>query len=237
MNIAIIPARGGSKRIPRKNIRPFCGKPMIGWAIEAVIRSGCCERVFVSTDDAEIAEIARAFGAEIPFMRPDDLSDDMTGTTDVIAHAVTWAEGQGMEPGLVTCAYATAPFLQATDLQAAHRAMEEGKWDYVFSATGFPAPIERAFRVSQAGAVGMDHPEHFLTRSQDLEPAFHDAGQFYVGTPDAWKEKRRLFDAGSSVIELPSWRVQDVDTQEDWRRAELMFKALGFAGGLSNVHE
>lgn len=229
MNIAIIPARGGSKRIPRKNIRPFCGKPMIGWVIEAVARSECCARIIVSTDDEEIAEIARGFGAEVPFLRPAELADDHTGTTDVVAHAVDWAEEAGLAPALVTCAYATAPFLRPADLQAAHERMEGGAWDFVFSATGFAAPIERAFRLSGAGAVTMDNPGLFQTRSQDLEPAYHDAAQFYVGRPAAWVERRQIFAPHSSALKLPSWRVQDIDTEEDWQRAELMFRALGYA--------
>ncbi len=228
MNWAVIPARGGSKRIPRKNIRPFCGKPMIAWVIEELQRSGCFERIIVSTDDQEIADISARLGANVPFVRPADLSDDMTGTTDVIAHAVEWALENGHSLDYVTCAYATAPFLRSEDIQLGHEKMRLGGWDYVFSATAFASPIERAFRLEADQSVAMDNPEMFPVRSQDLRPAYHDAAQFYVGRPEAWRERRKLFYQRSSAVVLPSWRVQDIDTMEDWQRAELMFESLGF---------
>ncbi|QHQ34600.1 pseudaminic acid cytidylyltransferase [Algicella marina] len=228
MNWAVIPARGGSKRVPRKNIRSFCGKPMIAWVIEALHKAGCFADIAVSTDSEEIADVARSYGVTVPFMRPDDLSDDMTGTTDVIAHAVAWARGQGREYDSVTCAYATAPFLRPEDvLKALSKLSEEGR-DFVFPVTAFPAPIERAIRLNDRGDVSMDRPDHFATRSQDLAPVYHDAGQFYVGKPEAWLQKRKLFSEASGALVLPGWRVQDIDTEDDWHRAELMFRALGY---------
>lgn len=226
MKLAVIPARGGSKRIPRKNIKAFAGKPMIAWSIEAAKASGLFDRIIVSTDDTEIAEVARAHGAEVPFMRPAELSDDHAGTTEVIAHAAQWALDQGLEVEAVCCIYATAPFVQVDDLQRAWVAFASGDWAYAFTATDFAAPIFRAFRQVDDGGVEMFFPEHFLTRSQDLPLALHDAGQFYWGSPEAWIEGKRVFDRHSIPIIVPRWRVQDIDTPEDWERAEMIATAL-----------
>lgn len=222
MKIAVIPARGGSKRIPRKNIKPFRGKPMIAWSIEAACESGLFERILVSTDDAEIAEVARQHGAETPFVRPAELSDDHTGTTEVIAHATRWAQGQGWPLTAVCCIYATAPFLRAEDLRHGLQALERGHWAYAFTATDFPAPIFRSFRRNEHGGVEMFFPEHFKTRSQDLPAALHDAAQFYWGRPEAWTEGKRIFDGHSYAILIPRWRVQDIDSEDDWTRAEMI---------------
>lgn len=226
MAIAVIPARGGSKRIPRKNIKPFCGKPMIGWTIEAAVQSGCFERIIVSTDDVEIAEVARKFGAEVPFLRPANLSDDHSGTGPVVAHAIQWLTNEGSAPDLACCLYATAPFLRAEDIRCGYAAIREQGADYAFSVTSFPFPIQRALYLTETKRVAMFQPEHLATRSQDLTEAYHDAGQFYWGTAQAWCEGRRLFDAGSIPIELPRHRVQDIDVPEDWERAAWMFKAM-----------
>jgi N-acylneuraminate cytidylyltransferase len=225
MNVAVIPARGGSKRIPRKNIKPFCGKPMIAWSIEAALQSGCCERVLVSTDDAEIAAVARQYGAEVPFVRPAELSDDHTGTIPVIAHAVAWLSGQGAAPHQVCCIYATAPFITPQDIQRGLELLQANGCDYAFSVTSYPFPIQRAIRITQAGRIEMFDPEQFAVRSQDLEEAYHDAGQFYWGRSDAWLEGKALFSPDAVPVMLPRHQVQDIDTPEDWLRAELMFKA------------
>ncbi len=222
MNIAIIPARGGSKRIPRKNIKNFFGKPMIAWSIETAIASGLFDRVMVSTDDQEIAEVARHYGAEVPFLRPADLSNDYAGTTEVIAHAIQWLIDQGLAVSAVCCIYATAPFVQVKDLIEGLQALESGCWSYAFSATDFAAPIFRAFTENPNGGVEMFFPEHFLTRSQDLPRALHDAGQFYWGQPSAWLEGKRIFDRHSMPIIIPRWYVQDIDNEEDWIRAEML---------------
>lgn len=226
MKIAVIPARGGSKRVPRKNIRDFCGRPMLGWSIEAAQRSGCFDRIILSTDDAEIAATGRALGADVPFVRPAALADDHAGTIPVIAHAVEWLRAEGAAPALVCCIYATAPFVQAEDLQRGEAAMADPTVDYAFSVTSFGFPIQRALRIGADGRVGMFHPEHAGTRSQDLEDAWHDAGQFYWGRADAWAGHTPLFGPGSVPVILPRWRVQDIDTEEDWRRAEWMFRAI-----------
>ena len=226
MKLAVIPARGGSKRIPRKNIKLFCGKPMIAWSIEAAQQSGCFDQIVVSTDDAQIAEVARQCGAQVPFMRPAELSDDHTGTTAVVAHAINWFADQGQKPVQVCCLYATAPFVSADDLRQGLAVLIDKGSDYAFSVTSYAFPIQRAIRLNETGRVEMFNPRHFNTRSQDLEAAYHDAGQFYWGRADAWQQGRMIFSPASVAVLLPRHRVQDIDTPEDWTRAEWMFKAL-----------
>lgn len=226
MRLAIIPARGGSKRIPRKNIKLFCGKPMIAWSIEAARLSGCFDRIIVSTDDAEIANVAMDHGAEVPFLRPPELSDDHTGTIPVIAHAIDWINRNDGPVGHACCIYATAPFSQADDLRRAFSLLLQRGADYVFSVTSYPFPIQRAIRITADMRVEMFNPEYFNTRSQDLVEAFHDAGQFYWGRATAWLEGKPLFSHGATPMLLPRQRVQDIDTAEDWERAEWLFKAM-----------
>lgn len=223
--IAVIPARGGSKRIPGKNIRDFCGRPMIARSIEAALESGCFQSVVVSTDDQKIAEVARTYGAEVPFLRPAELADDVTGTLPVIAHAIEQLNAAGESPSEVCCIYATAPFLSPEDLRRGLEMLEDPTVDYAFSVTSYPFPIQRALKLDTAGRVAMFQPECFSQRSQDLEEAYHDAGQFYWGRAQAWLEQRLLFGERSLPVMLPRHRVQDIDTPEDWRRAELMFRA------------
>ncbi|GAB2924952.1 pseudaminic acid cytidylyltransferase [Rheinheimera gaetbuli] len=230
MNIAIIPARGGSKRIPRKNIKLFCGKPMIAWSIEAALASGCFDHVIVSTDDAEIAKIAQHYGAEVPFIRPEELSDDYTGTGLVVKHACEWVERNIAKPQFVCTIYATAAFVQATDLMKSLCLLQKSKKSVVFSVTSFPFPIQRAIKLSADGTVSMFQPEHYMTRSQDLEPAFHDAGQFYWSTVKAVHEQTPAFSEAAIAYILPRYLVQDIDTTEDWQRAEWMFNALQQSG-------
>jgi pseudaminic acid cytidylyltransferase len=224
MRVAVIPARGGSKRIPRKNVKPFCGRPMIAWAISAAESSACFDRILVSTDDDEIAEVARSLGAEVPFKRPSELSGDHTPTVPVIAHAVDWLARGGTPALHVCCVYATAALITAEDLKAGLQKLREGGFDYVFTAARFPAPVERAFRLAQDETVRMISPEHYATRSQDLVPAYYDAGQFYWGRADAWLALKPVFSARATVLELPASRVQDIDTAQDWQRAELLFR-------------
>ncbi len=226
MKMAVIPARGGSKRIPRKNIKPFCGKPMIAWSIEAAKSSGLFERVIVSTDDAEIAEVAKSWGAEVPFMRPEELSNDHAGTTPVIAHATQWALDQGFAVDAVCCIYATAPFVQIDDLKRGWEALNSGNWFYAFTVTDFAAPIFRSFKQTADGGIEMLFPEYYSSRSQDLPIALHDAGQFYWGRPESWIKGKTIFAQQSIPIVIPRWRVQDIDNQDDWLRAELIFDQL-----------
>ncbi|MEX0501993.1 pseudaminic acid cytidylyltransferase [Alphaproteobacteria bacterium LSUCC0719] len=226
MRVAIIPARGGSKRIPRKNIREFCGKPIIAWSIKAALESCCFDWVIVSTDDDEIASIARQYGAATPFKRPAELSDDYTGTTLVIRHAIEWFMAQGEQPDQVCCIYATAPFLVPDDLLLSLQKLKDSDKDYVFAVTKYAFPIQRAIRMTPSGNVEMFYPEHFYARSQDLEEVYHDAGQFYWGRAQAWLEERQLFTSASVGYVLPQHRVQDIDVEEDWIRAEAMFQVL-----------
>lgn len=226
MKVAIIPARGGSKRIPRKNIKEFFGKPMIAWSIEAAKASGCFDLVIVSTDDDEITQVAKEYGASVPFKRPPELSDDYAGTIEVIAHAIQWVNENIGQVSQACCLYATAPFVTGQDLRDSHVQFKRDNADYTFSVTSYAFPIQRAIRISESGCVSMFQPEHFLARSQDLEEAWHDAGQFYWGKAEAWLEQRVLFNEASTGYKLPRERVQDIDTLEDWNRAEWLFKAL-----------
>ncbi len=224
-SVFLIPARGGSKRIPRKNVRLFHGRPMIAWSIEAARRSGCFARVVVSTDDDEIAAIARREGAEVPFLRPPELADDYAGTMAVVAHAAERLELAGDAPDLLCCLYATAPFVRPEDLARGRDAIRPGV-DYALAVTSFASPIERALRLTEDGRAGMIDPTLYTVRSQDLATAYHDAGQFYWGRWSAWREGRPFYGTAPAAIVLPRHRVQDIDTPEDWRRAELLFRVL-----------
>ncbi|MDC5703108.1 pseudaminic acid cytidylyltransferase [Vibrio europaeus] len=227
MRVAIIPARGGSKRIPRKNIKLFHGKPMIAYSIQAALQSGCFDKVIVSTDDQEIAQVARQYGADIPFIRPASISDDYATTIDVINHAVKWCEAEGWAIDAVCCLYATAPFVQPKDLQKGLEKLEsEPHCKYVFSATEFPFPIQRAIKLSSDGKVSMFSSEYENTRSQDLESAYHDAGQFYWGRKSAFLNRDSFFSSHSKVVLLPRARVQDIDTKDDWEFAELLYSLI-----------
>jgi pseudaminic acid cytidylyltransferase len=226
MILAIIPARGGSRRIPRKNIKPFCGKPMIAWSIEAARMTACFDRIIISTDDDEIAQVARDHGAEVPFKRPVALSDDHTGTIPVIAHAIEWMNANAAPVGLACCIYATAPFVRAEDLRLGLDTLKRSGADYAFSVTSYPFPIQRAIRISKDHRVEMFHPENFNTRSQDLEESWHDAGQFYWGRAETWLAGKPIFSRYAAAVPLPRHRVQDIDTAEDWVRAEWLFKAM-----------
>ena len=225
MNVAIIPARGGSKRIPRKNIKMFCGKPMIAWSIEAAIESGCFSRIIVSTDDDDIADVARDAGAEVPFRRPADLADDHAGTVPVIAHAVDWLIQHDVAPDFVCCIYATAPFITPMLLKDGLAALNSEHADYAFSVTTFDYPIQRALRVNERNRIEMFQPANANVRSQDLEEAWHDAGQFYWGRARAWHNQAPLLHQQAVPIPLPRSQVQDIDTPDDWRRAERLFRA------------
>lgn len=225
--LCVIPARGGSKRISRKNIREFGNKPMIAWSIEAAQASGCFDKIIVSTDDVEIADVAKQWGAEVPFKRPADLSDDFASTTQVVAHAVQWYQERGQELTAVCCLYATAPFVEPADIKQGHELLDQGAADrFVFTAKVYDYPIQRALRLEpDSGIAHMWQPEQFTKRSQDLEDAYHDAAQFYWGRPEAWLESENLFE-GSRPLLLPPWRVHDIDTVDDWKQAELMWQAL-----------
>lgn len=224
--LAIIPARGGSKRIPRKNVKHFCDKPMIAWSIEAALKSGCFDRVVVSTDDPEIADVASQLGAEAPFLRPPDLSDDHATTGAVMSHAVSWMIANKHSPSEVCCIYATAPFVNEFDLRRGLEILDAKDCDFAFSVTRYSYPIQRAVMLTDEGRVKMFKPENLNTRSQDLQDAFHDAGQFYWGRAEAWLANKPVLSGNSFPVVLPGYRVQDIDTLEDWDRAEYLFRAI-----------
>lgn len=225
MNIAMIPARGGSKRIPRKNIKMFHSKPIIAYSIESALESGCFDRVIVSTDDEEIANVARKYGAEVPFIRPEKQADDHATTLDVIKHCIETLKLADAD--ILCCLYATAPFISKSDLINAIDLLQKEQLDFVFSATEFSFPIQRAFQLNQHRIAEMIAPEHIYTRSQDLCKSYHDAGQFYFGIVASFNaDKSFFYDSLSKVIELPNYRVQDIDTIDDWKRAELLYSIL-----------
>ena len=225
MNIAIIPARGGSKRIPRKNIREFAGKPMIAHAISAAKQSGLFDHVIISTDDAEIARIAIEWGAETPFIRPAELADDYTATVPVIAHAILASQALGWKIDYACCIYPGVPFIQIDDLKLALELLQASQAAYSFPITDFPSAIQRALRRLPDGRTFPFYPEHELTRTQDLEAAYHDAGQFYWGKPDAWLTNNKIHRSGVG-LPVPNWRVVDIDTSDDWARAEVLYAAF-----------
>lgn len=199
---------------------------MISWAIETARASELFDHIIVSTDDSEIANVAREYGAEVPFVRPADLADDFAGTTEVMAHATQWGLDAGLALSSVCCIYPTTPLLLSEDLRRGLTALDSEQWSYAMSVTDFEAPIFRSFRQAEHGGLEMFFPEYFTARSQDLPLALHDAGQMYWGRVDAWLEERRLFEAHTTPVFIPRWRVQDIDTPDDWFRAELMHEVL-----------
>ena len=227
MNLAVIPARGGSKRIPRKNVRPFDGKPILAYSVEAALRSGVVDRLVVSTDDPEIAEVARSFGAETPFVRPAELANDHAHIGAVLRHAVRWAVEAGSPPDFVCCLFATAPFLTPELVREGfERLRADPEKSYAFGAAQFSFPIQRAIRILPGGGVEPFRPECMPMRSQDLEPAYHDAGQFSWGRAEAVLSGVSIFTPSSVPVVIPSFRVQDIDSPEDWERAEYLHRAL-----------
>lgn len=225
MKLAIIPARGGSKRIPRKNIKTFCGKPMIAYAIEAAKSSGLFDRIIVSTDDKEIARTAVEFGAQVPFMRPPELADDFIPTVPVVVHAIEACNAMGWKAAQVCCIYPAVPLIQQQDLRDAHALLQSNDADYVFPVTAFPSAIQRALKKTPDDRVAPFYPEFVSTRTQDLEPAYYDVGQFYFGKTQAWLDGRSPHQSGAALV-IPEWRVADIDTPEDWTRAERIFDLI-----------
>lgn len=230
--LAVIPARGGSKRIPRKNVRPFAGKPMITYAIVAAQDSGVFSRIVVSTDDAEIADIALSAGAEVPFMRPTELAQDHTGTVPVIAHAL---DALSCADDLaVCCIYPGVPLLDPADLARSLRLLQAGGCSHVFPVLAFNSPVQRALRRDSQGVVQAMYPDFAQTRTQDLEPSFHDAGQFYWGWASDWLAGSSPLVGGRSIV-LPAWRAVDIDTPDDWLRAEALYQIeIARRQGLAN---
>ena len=223
MNIAVIPARGGSKRIPKKSIKLFHGLPVIAYAIKTAKESGIFSEVFVSTDDEEIAELAKSFGATIPWIRPKHLSDDHTTTLSVIQDAVRKLKSSLNDLENVCCIYPATPLLQSSFISRGLQILKDGDWDYVLSASRAETPPERFFSLDSANGVEMHFPEHKATRTQDFLPSFHDAGQFYFGKSSSWESGLQIFSGRSTIIEIPRQLSVDVDTLEDWHYAEHLF--------------
>lgn len=221
--IAIIPARGGSKRIPKKNIRLFHGKPIVQWVIEAADASGCFDSIVVSTDDPEIAAVARASGALVPFLRPAELSDDHTPTVPVIAHALKTLEQSGASYQAACCIYPTAVFASSEMIRKGLSLLDSGGCNYVISVIPYPHPIERALRLTPNSTTRMENPQHVATRSQDLQPSLHDAGQFYWGLSAAWVSGEPILSGGTKAIVLGSTEARDIDNEQDWQIAEQLF--------------
>lgn len=230
--IAVIPARGGSKRIPKKNIKDFFGKPLIAYSIEVALKSKLFKKVIVSTDDEEIASVAKQYGADVPFIRPKELSDDYTGTGDVVNHAIEYLESNGESYEYICTIYATAPFLQVKYLVEGYEKLKNSDAVNTFSVTSMPSPVQRSFKLNDNGRCEMFNPEHYMSRSQDLEEAYHDAGQFYWTARSRQKNSTNkvVFSSISIPIILPRYLVQDIDTLEDWKRAEYMYEALKQSG-------
>jgi pseudaminic acid cytidylyltransferase len=225
MNIAIIPARGGSKRIPRKNIKTFCGQPMIAYAISSAKESGLFDHIVVSTDDQEIAQIAKKWGAEIPFLRPVELAGDYTATVPVVVHAIQVCGALGWKFDNVCCIYPSVPFIQVDDLIGAMHQFAEGKADYCFPVTEYPSAIQRSLKRLSDGKMQPFYSEYESIRTQDLEPAYYDAGQFYWGKVNAWLSNPNIHSGGLGYT-IPNWRVVDVDTLDDWTRAEIIYRSI-----------
>lgn len=224
--VAIIPARGGSKRIPNKNIRVFASQPIISYSIKAAQETSLFERIIVSTDSEKIAEVAKSYGAEVPFVRPVELSDDFTGTVPVLIHALNWLNEHDYTTDYFCCIYATAPFIQPDFIRKGFDLLNKKEAMTVFSVTTFSYPIFRALKVSDDGRIKMFWPEHEKSRSNDLPEAYHDAGQFYWGDTEKFIKEKRFFSSDSASIVIPRYLVQDIDTPEDWETAEKMYSVL-----------
>jgi pseudaminic acid cytidylyltransferase len=224
--IAIITARGGSKRIPRKNIKLFCGQPIINYSIIAALESRLFDEVMVSTDDIEIAEHAKKMGANVPFMRSVQNSNDFAGTADVICEVIEAYNSIGINFEKGCCIYPTAPFLSPKTLKIAFEIFIENSFDVVFPAIQYSYPIQRSIRLLNNGKVEMLWPENYSKRSQDFEPIFHDVGQFYWFNSQTMLVKKRLFTDNTGIIEIGEMISQDIDNEEDWQLAELKFKKL-----------
>ncbi len=224
MKLLVIPARGGSKRLPRKNIKNFAGRPIIKWSIEAGLKTNYFDEVIVSTDDEEIKSVSESAGAKVPFLRPKNISDDYTSTVDVIRHSIYWYQSKGYNFTSITCLYATAPFTTENDLRKAVELYENSlnKEAFVFSATKFASSIQRAFFINSSGFSEMFAPENYASRTQDLVKAYYDAGQFYIASPDTWLKKENIFENGQPYL-LPPWQIQGIDSYEDWEMAEKLF--------------
>lgn len=226
MNIAIVPARIGSKRIPKKNIKTFFGKPIIYWTIKKLLESKLFDRVIVSTDSEQIKKIAIKYNAEVPFIRPKKLANDHTDTLKVIAHAINKIKNNSDKINFVCCVYPTSLFLNIKDLRKGYKKIKSNKFDFVFSACKSDFNILRSFNLNENDKVKMLFPEEYKTRSQDAEQIYHDAAQFYWGTSDAWLNENSIFNENSTFIEIDKSFYCDIDEIKDWKKAETLYKKI-----------
>ncbi|MBN1472354.1 MAG: pseudaminic acid cytidylyltransferase [Syntrophaceae bacterium] len=226
MNVAIIPARIGSKRIPKKNMKNFHGKPIIAYSIQSAIETKLFRHVIVSTDSPELADIAISYGAEVPFLRPAELSDDFTGTDAVILHALYWLTDHEVEIQYVCCIYATAPLIDSHYIIKGLELLKEQNATSAFSVTTYPYPIYRSLKINENGRLEMLWPNHMNVRSQDLSDAYHDAGQFYWADTKKYLIEKNFFSQDAVPVVLPRYLVQDIDTDEDWQRAEAIYHSI-----------
>ena len=224
-NLCIIPARGGSKRIPRKNIKPFLGKPIMAYSVEAALKSGVFDEVMVSTDAEEFAAIARQFGASVPFMRSDATANDYATTVDVLLEVVAMYRKQGKVFDNVCCLYSTAPFVTPERLKEAHNKLSDSI-DGCFTVVEYSYPIQRSLRINESGLIEMRYPEHLKSRTQDLEKTYHDAGQFYFMKTAAMEQEKTVWLKRTDPLVLSELEVQDLDTLTDWQLAEMKFDLI-----------
>ena len=224
-NLCIIPARGGSKRIPRKNIKPFLGKPIIAYSIEAALKSGIFDEVMVSTDDVEFAEVAKKYGASVPFLRSEATSNDYATTVDVLLEVVDRYKQQGKEFDVVCCLYSTAPFVTAERLKEACGKLSD-KVDGCFTVVEYSYPIQRSLRMNEQGLIEIRYPEYLKSRTQDLEKTYHDAGQFYFMKTAAMELEKTVWCKRTKPLILSELEVQDLDTETDWKLAEMKYQLL-----------
>jgi len=225
-NLAIIPARGGSKRISKKNIKDFFGKPILAYSIEAALNSGLFDEVMVSTDSEEISSIAKSYGATVPFFRSTKNADDFATTSEVINEVIEVYQNNEKYFKYSCCIYPTAPFITSDILIDAYKTLSKNDFDSVFPVLEYSFPIQRAMKMDSQGKIKMITPEHLNTRSQDLNKSFHDAGQFYWFNVERFKDNKKIFTANSGGIILPETKVQDIDNEMDWKLAELKYQFI-----------
>lgn len=225
LKLAVIPARGGSKRIPRKNIKPFCGRPILAYSIEAAVASGLFDEVMVSTDDEEIAAIARQYGASVPFLRSAEASNDYAGTMDVLLEVLERYRQSDREFSYLCCIYPAAPFVTAEKLRQAFQMFRDSGADTLVPVIPFSYPPQRGFSI-QGNRLRMKWPENLAVRSQDLEPIYHDCGQFYFGRTDALLREKKIFGQNTVPLFLSELEVQDIDNEDDWKLAELKYELM-----------
>jgi N-acylneuraminate cytidylyltransferase len=237
MNVAIIPARGGSQRIPGKNIKAFCGRPILSYSIEVARNSRLFDDVIVSTDDETVASVAVDNGATVPFVRPADISDEFTGTNAVVRHALQWLRDNDREFDYACCIYATAPLLRESYLRKGLQLLQASNKMFAFSVASFPFSIYRALLIDEGGSIQPRFPEFAEARSQDLEEHYHDAGQFYWGKPQAFIDELPLYSDSAVPVHLPRHLVQDIDNEEDWLRAEILHAVLQQRMGEDEYHD